>query len=50
MWEEGTLLRLIKQNQENRMWLHGHIRVPYNSLLRLNEVRPELQVLDPNDA
>ena len=50
VWEEGTLLDLIKKNQERRVWMNGELRIPYENLLRLNEVRPELQVMDPNDA
>lgn len=50
VWEEGTLMELIKANQENRVWVNGQLRIPYDSLLRLNEVRPELQVVDPGDA
>ena len=50
VWEEGTLMELIKRNQERRVWINGQLRVPYDSLLRLNEVRPELQVVDPGDA
>lgn len=50
VWEEGTLMELIKKNQEQRVWINGQLRVPYESLLRLNEVRPELQVVDPGDA
>ena len=50
VWEEGTLLALIKRNQERRVWADGVQRVPYDNLLRLNEVRPELAVVDPGDA
>lgn len=50
VWEEGTLMELIKKNQERREWVNGQLRIPYDSLLRLNEVRPELQVVDPGDA
>ena len=50
VWEEGTLMELIKSNQERRVLIDGQYRVPYESLLKLNEVRPELQVVDPGDA
>eukprot|EP00887_Chlorella_sp_A99_P003900 scaffold11.g3900.t1 len=61
VWEEGSLLRLIKENQEQRVWMDGRLRVPYSSLLQargegrergrgVNQVRPELQVVDPGDA
>ena len=50
VWEEGTLLDMIKENQERRVWMNGELRIPYENLLKLNEVRPELQVMDPNDA
>jgi cell division protease FtsH len=50
VWEEGTLMELIKSNQERRVWVNGQQRVPYDNLLRLNEVRPELAVVDPGDA
>jgi cell division protease FtsH len=49
-WAEGTLMRLVKAGQERRVWVDGQLRVPYDSLLRLNEVRPELAVMDPGDA
>ena len=50
VWEEGTLMELIKRNQERRVWIDGQLRIPYENLLKLNEVRPELQVVDPGDA
>jgi hypothetical protein len=50
MWEEGLMMRLIKQNQEKRVLEDGRYMVPYSSLLRLNQVRPELQVVDPGNA
>jgi cell division protease FtsH len=50
VWEEGTLMRLIKDNQEKRVMINGQVRIPYDSLLKLNEVRPELQVVDPGDS
>lgn len=50
VWEEGTLMQLIKSNQERREWVNGQLRVPYDNLLRLNEVRPELAIIDPGDA
>jgi hypothetical protein len=31
-------------------YMDGDVRVPYWSLLRVNQVRPELQVVDPGDA
>ena len=30
--------------------IDGVLRVPYSSMLRVNQVRPELQVVDPGDA
>lgn len=30
--------------------MNGELRVPYDSMLRVNQVRPELQVVDPSDA
>lgn len=30
--------------------MNGAVRVPYQSLLQTNEVRPELQMVDPGDA
>lgn len=50
VWEEGTLMEIIKRNQERRVYINGQMRIPYDSLLKLNEVRPELQVIDPGDA
>ena len=52
VWEEGTLMRLIKDNQERRVKINdnGQVRIPYDNLLKLNEVRPELQVVDPGDS
>jgi hypothetical protein len=50
VWDEGTLMELIKTNQERWVYVNGQWRVPYDNLLRLNEVRPELQVVDPGDA
>lgn len=50
VWEEGTLMELIKRSQERRVWMNGQLRIPYENLLKLNEVRPELQVVDPGDA
>ena len=50
VWEEGTLMRLIKDNQERRVMINGQVRIPYDNLLKLNEVRPELQVVDPGDS
>lgn len=50
VWEEGTLMKLIKENQEKRVWMNGRLRIPYENMLRLNEVRPELQVVDPGDS
>ena len=50
VWEEGTLMRLIKDNQEKRVMINGQVRIPYDNLLKLNEVRPELQVVDPGDS
>jgi cell division protease FtsH len=49
-WEEGTLMRMIKENQEKRVLINGQLRIPYDNLLKLNEVRPELQVVDPGDS
>eukprot|EP00889_Picochlorum_renovo_P004218 jgi/Picre1/31248/NNA_006602.t1 len=34
VWEEGTLMRLIKDNQEKRVMMNGQLRVPYENLLR----------------
>ena len=50
VWEEGTLMMLIKDNQEKRVMMNGQLRIPYDNLLKLNEVRPELQVVDPGDS
>lgn len=50
VWEEGTLMRLIKDNQEKRVMINGEVRIPYDNLLKLNEVRPELQVVDSGDS
>jgi len=50
VWEEGTLMNLIKDNQEKRVMMNGQLRIPYENLLKLNEVRPELQVVDPGDS
>lgn len=50
VWEEGTLMEIIKRNQERRVYINGQMRIPYDSLLKLNEVRPELQIIDPGDA
>ncbi len=50
VWEEGTLMRLIKDNQEKRVMINGQVRIPYDNLLKLNEVRPELQVVDSGDS
>lgn len=50
VWEEGTFMELIKGNQERWEYINGQWRVPYDNLLKLNEVRPELQVVDPGDA
>lgn len=50
VWEEGTMMKVIKANQEKRVWMNGELRIPYENLLKLNEVRPELQVVDPSDS
>lgn len=50
VWEEGELMRLIKDNQEKRVMIDGELRIPYGNLLEINQVRPELQVVDPGDA
>jgi hypothetical protein len=33
-----------------QVYIDGDLRVPYHSMLRVNQVRPELQVVDPGDA
>ena len=39
VWEEGELLRLIKANQENRVWFSdGSLRVPYQNMLKVEVV------------
>uniref|UniRef100_A0A1D2AAW6 AAA+ ATPase domain-containing protein n=1 Tax=Auxenochlorella protothecoides TaxID=3075 RepID=A0A1D2AAW6_AUXPR len=50
IWEEGVFMRLIKQNQEERIWKDGKMYIPNSSILRMNEVRPELQIVDPSQA
>ncbi|KAL4436128.1 hypothetical protein ABPG77_005576 [Micractinium sp. CCAP 211/92] len=50
VWEEGTLMQLIKDNQEKRVYIDGVLRVPYDNMLKVHQVRPELQVVDPGNA
>ena len=33
-----------------QVYIDGVLRVPYDNLLKVNQVRPELQVVDPGDA
>jgi hypothetical protein len=33
-----------------QVYIDGVLRVPYDNLLKINQVRPELQVVDPGDA
>ncbi|KAG7666975.1 hypothetical protein KSW81_000723 [Nannochloris sp. 'desiccata'] len=33
VWEEGTLMELIKRSQERRVWMNGQLRIPYENLL-----------------
>ncbi|KDD71944.1 hypothetical protein H632_c4129p0, partial [Helicosporidium sp. ATCC 50920] len=48
-WERGTLLRLVKDNQRVTLLDDGGVlREPYEGLLRSYEVRPELEVFDPD--
>lgn len=47
MWEEGEMMRLLKSNLAQRT---EDNRVPYENMLRLNQVRPELVIIDPNDS
>ena len=47
MWEEGEMMRMLKSNLAQRT---KDNRVPYENMLRLHQVRPELVVLDPNDS
>ena len=47
-WQDGSLMNLVKQNMVARPDATGH--VPYTELMKHNETRPELVVLDPNQA
>ena len=47
MWEEGEMMRLVK---ENMAFVGEDGRMPYENLLRVGQVRPELVVMDPNDS
>ena len=33
-----------------QVMIDGELRIPYGNLLEINQVRPELQVVDPGDA
>ena len=46
-WEEGEMVRLIKKNLPQRT---ADNRVPYENMLLANQVRPELDILDPDEA
>lgn len=51
VYSEGTFLALIKRAQERRVVDEdGNVRVPYADLLRVGEVRPELEIVDPSDS
>ena len=47
VWEEGEMMRLLKSNLAQRT---ADDRVPYENMLRVGQVRPELVVIDPNDS
>ena len=47
-WKDGSLMDLVKQNMVARPDASG--RIPYTQLMKHNETRPELTVLDPNQA
>jgi len=45
--EEGEMMRLLKGNLAQRT---EDNRLPYDNMLQVGQVRPELVVMDPNDA
>lgn len=47
VWEEGEMMRLLKGNLAQR---NEDNRLPYDNMLQVGQVRPELVVMDPNDA
>ena len=47
VWEEGEMMRLLKSNMAQRT---EDNRVPYENMLRMGQVRPELVVIDPSDS
>lgn len=47
VWEEGEMMRLVKSNLAQRT---EDNRVPYDNMLQMGQVRPELVVMDPNDS
>ena len=47
LWEEGEMMRLMKSNMA---YIGEDGRMPYENLLRVGQVRPELVVVDPNDS
>lgn len=47
VWEEGEMMRLLKGNLAQRT---EDNRLPYDNMLQVGQVRPELVVMDPNDA
>lgn len=47
LWEEGEMMRLMKSNMA---FIGEDGRMPYENLLRVGQVRPELVVVDPNDS
>ena len=47
LWEEGEMMKLMKSNMA---YIGEDGRMPYENLLRVGQVRPELVVVDPNDS
>ncbi len=47
VWEEGEMMRLLKGNLAQRTEDNC---LPYDNMLQVGQVRPELVVMDPNDA
>lgn len=47
VWGEGEMMRLLKSNMAQRT---EDNRVPYENMLRMGQVRPELVVIDPSDS
>lgn len=47
LWEEGEMMNLMKSNMA---YIGEDGRMPYENLLRIGQVRPELVVMDPSDS